>query len=63
VPSESIYAVLAFLKNERRFDYLVDITCVDYLNYRGATIGLTGLSAGGVETKRAADGAHVSERA
>ena len=51
VPSESIYAVLAFLKNERRFDYLVDITCVDYLNYRGATnrFGLVYLLAG-VET-------------
>jgi NADH-quinone oxidoreductase subunit C len=37
VPSESISAALAFLKNDRHFDFLVDITCVDYLNYRGAT--------------------------
>jgi NADH-quinone oxidoreductase subunit C len=37
VPSESIYAALEFLKTDRGFDFLVDITCVDYLNYRGAT--------------------------
>jgi NADH-quinone oxidoreductase subunit C len=37
VPAESIYAALEFLKNVRRFDFLVDITCVDYLNYRNAT--------------------------
>lgn len=37
VPSESIYAALEFLKVERHFDFLVDITCVDYLNYRGTT--------------------------
>jgi NADH-quinone oxidoreductase subunit C len=27
---------LAFLKTERGFDFLSDITCVDYLNYREA---------------------------
>ena len=31
-----VYAVLEFLKNEHAFDMLVDITCVDYLNYRNA---------------------------
>ncbi len=36
VPSRGIYQALEFLKNERRFDFLVDITCVDYLHYRGA---------------------------
>ena len=48
VPAESIYAALEFLKNERHFDFLVDITCVDYLNYRGATdrFGLVYLLAG-----------------
>jgi NADH-quinone oxidoreductase subunit C len=35
VPAEQIYEALAFLK-ERGFDLLVDITCVDYLRYRGA---------------------------
>ena len=34
---DKLYAVLSILKNERGFDLLVDITCVDYLNYRGAT--------------------------
>ncbi len=28
--------VLRFLRDKRSFDLLVDITCVDYLNYRGA---------------------------
>src|SRR5882757_9105364 len=37
VPRDSIYAVLEFLKVQRKFDLLVDITCVDYLHYRGAT--------------------------
>ncbi len=35
--AEELYAALEFLKHERGFDLLVDITCVDYLNYRGAT--------------------------
>ncbi len=37
VAAESIFAALEFLRNEQHFDFLVDITCVDYLNYRGAT--------------------------
>lgn len=37
VPAESIFAALEFLKQQRHFDFLADITCVDYLNYRGAT--------------------------
>jgi len=36
VPRESIYAVLEFLRDKRGFDFLADITCVDYLNYRDA---------------------------
>lgn len=35
VPRGEIDSVLAFLR-ERGFDLLIDITCVDYLNYRGA---------------------------
>jgi NADH-quinone oxidoreductase subunit C len=34
VPRESIHDVLEFLKERAGFDYLVDITCVDYLDYR-----------------------------
>jgi NADH-quinone oxidoreductase subunit C len=36
VPRDELFAVLTFLRDERGFDLLVDITCVDYLNYRGA---------------------------
>jgi NADH-quinone oxidoreductase subunit C len=35
--SESLYDFLAFLKSDCGFDFLSDITCVDYLNYREAT--------------------------
>jgi NADH-quinone oxidoreductase subunit C len=37
VPRESIAKALAWLKLEGGFDLLVDVTCVDYLSYRGAT--------------------------
>jgi NADH-quinone oxidoreductase subunit C len=37
VESDSLYEFLAFLKSQRGFDFLADITCVDYLNYREAT--------------------------
>ena len=33
VPAEKIYEVLELLKEKHGFDLLVDITCVDYLNY------------------------------
>jgi NADH-quinone oxidoreductase subunit C len=33
---DELYAVLEFLRDRRGFDLLVDITCVDYANYRGA---------------------------
>ena len=36
VPAEKTYAVLELLKEKHGFDLLVDITCVDYLNYPGA---------------------------
>ncbi|HYW80012.1 MAG TPA: NADH-quinone oxidoreductase subunit C [Thermoguttaceae bacterium] len=36
VPSASIHDVLATLKQQLGFDYLVDVTCVDYLQYRDA---------------------------
>jgi len=36
VPRESVHDVLKALKEQLAFDLLVDITCVDYLNYRGA---------------------------
>ncbi len=37
VPQDAIYQLLSWLRDEQGFDLLVDITCVDYLNYRDAT--------------------------
>ncbi|HEV2970289.1 MAG TPA: NADH-quinone oxidoreductase subunit C [Pirellulales bacterium] len=50
----AVYAVLEFLNRERRFDFLVDITCVDYLHYRGASdrFGLVYLLAGTESNER-----------
>jgi NADH-quinone oxidoreductase subunit C len=36
VPREAIHQVLEALKVQGGFDLLVDVTCVDYLHYRGA---------------------------
>jgi NADH-quinone oxidoreductase subunit C len=36
VAGDSLYDFLTFLKEEQGFDFLADITCVDYLNYRDA---------------------------
>lgn len=36
VPREQMFEALKFLHEERHFDLLVDITCVDYLNFRDA---------------------------
>ena len=48
VDREMIHDVLTWLNKRRRFDLLVDITCVDYLNYRDATdrFGLVYVLAG-----------------
>jgi NADH-quinone oxidoreductase subunit C len=35
-PAESLHNVLQTLKEQHGFDLLVDVTCVDYLNYRDA---------------------------
>jgi NADH-quinone oxidoreductase subunit C len=37
VPAAEIFEALEFLKETSGFDFLIDITCVDYLNYRDAT--------------------------
>jgi NADH-quinone oxidoreductase subunit C len=37
VPSERVYPFLEFLKEERGFDTLMDLTAVDYLDYPDAT--------------------------
>jgi len=54
VPSADAYAAFQYLKEQRGFDYLVDLTCVDYLNYRGAKdrFGLTYLLANTATNER-----------
>jgi NADH-quinone oxidoreductase subunit C len=37
VPRDELYAALRFFRDQRGFGMLVDITCVDYSHYRGAT--------------------------
>ncbi len=36
VPRESLFVALQWLRDQRKFDLLVDVTCVDYLHFRGA---------------------------
>ena len=36
VPRESLFTALKLLRDGRKFDLLVDVTCVDYLHFRGA---------------------------
>src|SRR5688500_3754157 len=37
VAKDRLLDVMSLLKDDRGFDLLVDVTCVDYLNYRDAT--------------------------
>jgi NADH-quinone oxidoreductase subunit C len=37
VARDQLLEVMSHLRDERQFDLLVDVTCVDYLNYRDAT--------------------------
>lgn len=54
VPQASIYDALKYLKDQQGFDLLIDITCVDYLNYRNASdrFGLVYLLANTAESDR-----------
>lgn len=63
VPAEKIYEVLELLKEKHGFDLLVDITCVDYLNYPGAKdrFGLVYLLAGTVSNQRLTVRAFVND--
>lgn len=36
VPRELLFRLMHSLKDQHGFDYLVDVTCVDYLHYRAA---------------------------
>ena len=48
VPADRLMEAMRHLRDKRKFDLLVDVTCVDYLNYRDATdrFGLVYLLAG-----------------
>jgi len=54
VPKDSLLAVMQHLRNDARFDLLVDVTCVDYLNYRDARdrFGLVYLLANTITNER-----------
>ena len=54
VAKDDAPAALRFFKEEQGFDYLVDVTCVDYLHARDATdrFGLAYLLANTVEAER-----------
>jgi NADH-quinone oxidoreductase subunit C len=63
VPRESMLAVISILRDERSFDYLVDVTCVDYLYYRNATdrFGLVYLLSSTTTNERIAVRVFVNE--
>ncbi len=54
VRPEDLFAAMQLLRDEQGFDLLVDVTCVDYLNYRDATarFGLVYLLADTVRNRR-----------
>ncbi|HEX3872172.1 MAG TPA: NADH-quinone oxidoreductase subunit C [Pirellulales bacterium] len=54
VPRDAMLGVMSILRDERGFDFLVDITCVDYLYYRDASdrFGLVYLLASTTSNER-----------
>src|SRR6476646_12019479 len=54
VPKDSLLTVMQHLKSDGKFDLLVDVTCVDYLNYRAARdrFGLVYLLANTITNER-----------
>ena len=54
VPKDLLLAVMQHLKGNGKFDLLVDVTCVDYLNYRNAKdrFGLVYLLANTITSER-----------
>jgi len=63
VGKERLQVVMQFLKETGQFDLLVDVTCVDYLNYRGATdrFGLAYLLANTITNERITVRCYVNE--
>jgi NADH-quinone oxidoreductase subunit C len=62
-PRERLLEVMKLLKETRGFDLLVDVTCIDYLNYRGAAqrFGLVYLLANTVSNERLAVRVYLDE--
>jgi NADH-quinone oxidoreductase subunit C len=54
VPRDELLATMRSLKDGRSFDLLVEVTCVDYLNYRDATdrFGLVYILANTITNER-----------
>lgn len=54
VPKSLLFSAMEMLKQDRSFDLLVDVTCVDYLNYRDAKdrFGLVYLLANTITNER-----------
>lgn len=54
VPKADLTSTMRMLKDARSFDLLVEVTCVDYLNYRDATdrFGLVYLLANTITNER-----------
>jgi NADH-quinone oxidoreductase subunit C len=54
VPKSDLTSTMRMLKEARSFDLLVEVTCVDYLNYRDATdrFGLVYLLANTITNER-----------
>ncbi len=63
VPRAQAYAALEMLRGTLGFDLLVDVTCVDYLHYRGAEhrFGLVYLLANTVTNERLTVRVYVDE--
>jgi NADH-quinone oxidoreductase subunit C len=63
VGKERLAEVMSFLKDSAGFDLLVDVTCVDYLNYRGANerFGLVYLLANTITNERITVRCYVNE--
>jgi NADH-quinone oxidoreductase subunit C len=63
VPRGELFSLLKYLKETRGFDYLIDVTCVDYLNYRDAEdrFGLVYLLSNTVTNERVSVRAFINE--
>ena len=63
VAKERLAEVMRQLRDEQKFDLLVDVTCVDYLNFRDATdrFGLAYLLANTITNERLAVRVMLSE--